>query len=324
MKKEVEPGKIAVIIVTFNGIKWIKDCLESLLHSSFSISIVVVDNNSSDGTVSFIRDNFGTQVRIIELKQNIGFGKGNNVGLRYVLKEDFDYVFLVNQDAIVHRDTINNLVAVASRHPEFYVLSPIHLDGSGKELESYFKRFMAENENKFYADHILNSNKKEIYEVTFINAAAWLLPIRTLNTIGGFDPIFDHYGEDDNYCQRVRFHGGKIGVVSNSFIRHYSKIRTYPQNYLFSDLFYKDYKRTLEIKYGDLNLQLREKMISQEKRKVVVRAFENIVNFRFYPFKVYSRLHRVIKNSFKDITRSRMINSIKKANYLELEDNNKV
>ncbi len=47
---------------------------------------------------------------------------------------------------------------------------------------------------------------KDVYDFNFISAAAWLLPINTLKMIGGFDPIFFHYGEDENYCQRIKYH----------------------------------------------------------------------------------------------------------------------
>ena len=61
---------------------------------------------------------------------------------------------------------------------------------------------------------------KEVYDTKYVNAAAWLLPRKTLETVGGFDPIFSHYGEDDNYIHRVIFHGMKIGVCPFSVVVH--------------------------------------------------------------------------------------------------------
>ena len=60
----------------------------------------------------------------------------------------------------------------------------------------------------------------DIYETNFVNAAAWLLPRKTLERVGGFDPIFKHYEEDDNYSNRVRYHGLKIGVCPSAKIIH--------------------------------------------------------------------------------------------------------
>jgi len=61
---------------------------------------------------------------------------------------------------------------------------------------------------------------KDIYTVDFVNAAAWLLPCTILKIVGGFDPIFFHYGEDDNYMQRVIYHGFKIGVCAKVTVCH--------------------------------------------------------------------------------------------------------
>ena len=91
--------KVFVIIVTYKGKRWYDRCFGSLRQSTIPLQTIVVDNASNDGTVDYIRENY-PEIYLIESKENLGFGKGNNLGLRYALDHGCDYVFLLNQDAV--------------------------------------------------------------------------------------------------------------------------------------------------------------------------------------------------------------------------------
>ena len=96
--------KIFAIVITYNGQKWYDRCFGSLSASETPVEIVVVDNASSDDTVGFIKERF-PGVHLIESKENLGFAKANNIGIRYALDNDADFVFLLNQDAWIEKDT---------------------------------------------------------------------------------------------------------------------------------------------------------------------------------------------------------------------------
>lgn len=212
--------EVFVVVITYNGMQWIEDCLNSVERSSIQASTVVIDNASTDNTVSFISKNFPS-VNILNNSENLGFGKANNLGMSYAIKNGADYVFLLNQDAYLQNDTLEILVRKHQENNEFGLLSPIHLNGDGTRLDRNFSNYITYDDNKeFYSDHVLNNVNEIPYEVPFVNAAAWLLPKATLEKIGGFDPIFFHYGEDDNYCQKLVYEGLKIGVVANCYVRH--------------------------------------------------------------------------------------------------------
>lgn len=310
--------KVFVIIVTYNGMKWIEESIRSVLNSTLKVAVVVVDNNSADATVSFVRESFKDEdVYLIESKENLGFGKGNNLGMSHGLKNGADYVFLLNQDAFVENDTIEKLVQVSSNNAEYGIISPIHLNVEGSALEAYFSDFVDRSSSPyFYSDFILKKKRNEIYETKFVNAAAWLIPKKTLNEVGGFDPIFWHYGEDDNYCQRIVYHHYKIGVVPEAFIRHDSNIRATPPDYLFSDKFYNDYIKVLQVKYANINVRLSEKAVSYEKKKIIKEFIENCLNFKFHPIKKYFKQYKLIDKTFVGINISRKINEKKAPHYL--------
>jgi GT2 family glycosyltransferase len=157
----------------------------------------------------------------------LGFGKANNIGLRKAIIENADYVFLLNQDAWIFEDTINRLLTVAVENKEYGIFSPIHLNKQGNRLEKQFQYFLNEsNTNGFVSDSYLG-NFKSIYSTNFVSAAAWLLPIHAVKKIGLFDPLYFHYGEDDDYIHRARYHGFKIGIVPSSTIVHDAIFKTW-------------------------------------------------------------------------------------------------
>lgn len=207
------------IIVTYNAMKWVDKCLESLRQSDVKVYPVIIDNCSVDDTVSYIENNY-PEVHLITNDKNKGFGQANNQGIEYAYKEGATHFFLLNQDAWVHKDTITKLIDVQDKH-ELAIASPIHLNGRGDLLDyNYFVYSVINDYNlNFVSDLILNS-LKPYYCVAKINAAAWMISKKTIETVGGFDPIFFHYGEDGNYCQRVQHHGGKIAFVTGSYIHH--------------------------------------------------------------------------------------------------------
>ena len=212
--------KIISIIVTYNGEKWIQKCLQSLEASSIPTDIFIVDNCSNDNTISIIEENF-PYARIEKSNANLGFGKANNLAIRESMKNRFDYIFLLNQDAIIQPNTIEKLVSVQKSDKHYGILSPIQLDGSGNELETAFLNFLVRsNSTNFFSDSILNKSENQIYKVEFVNAASWLISYECIKKVGGFDPIFYMYGEDNDYINRIRYHGFKLGIYPSSFICH--------------------------------------------------------------------------------------------------------
>lgn len=217
----MEITKVFVVIVTYNGHQWYDRCFQSLRHSLIPVQTIVVDNASTDGSVDYINDKY-KEVYTIPLPRNIGFGQANNRGIRYALNQGCDYVFLLNQDAWVEENTISRLVGFHQNNKEYGILSPIHLTPDWncieKGLLTYLDDFKTTDRTLF--EDLYFNRIKDIYESSYINAAAWLLPRKTLTTVGGFDPIFFQYGEDDNYIRRVIYHGFKIGICPMARMVH--------------------------------------------------------------------------------------------------------
>lgn len=310
--------KILLVIVTYNGSKWIEACINSVLNGSLVPDIFIVDNNGSDDTVEIIKNKFSEKVTLIQSDKNLGFGKANNIGLTYALQNNYDFVFLLNQDAFLEFNTLERLVEVSIKNNEYGILSPIHLNADGSKLEMYFSEFVNYRNNPyFYSDFVMTKAIKDVYDFKFISAAAWLLPLNTLKNIGGFDPIFWHYGEDDNYCQRVLYHNFKIGVVTNTFVKHDTKIRQYNNDYLYSTRYFQDYEKDLQVKYGNINYQSHVDVLLYERKKLVKLLLLSFIRFDFKCVKATFTKLKNVKKIIDQIINSRNINVSMGSHYIE-------
>lgn len=223
--------ELFVIIVTYKGKQWYDRCFTSLRESTIPVQTIVVDNASNDGTVEYIRENY-PEIHLIESKENLGFGRANNIAMRYALDNGCDYVFLLNQDAWIEPDTLAKLVEIHKKYPDYGILSPMHLNVEKDKIEKGLINYLDDKKitDKALFEDLYFNRLREVYNTNYVNAAAWLLPRKALETVGGFDPIFTHYGEDDNYMHRVLYHNIKIGVCPLCRVVHDTERRIIASN----------------------------------------------------------------------------------------------
>jgi len=205
--------KVLVIVVTYNGMKWIDKCLSSIRGSSVCTDAMVIDNASDDGTPHYVSKNY-PEIKVVENRGNLGFGQANNMGLQHALDNGYDYVYLLNQDAWLMPDTIEKLIKVNLEKPDFGILSPLQLEGNMQHLDhSVVGKLGSWPISKELIDDMCFNRLRNVYAVTQIPAAHWLMSREAIRRVGGFSPTFYHYGEDDNYADRLYYHNMKLGVL---------------------------------------------------------------------------------------------------------------
>jgi len=302
--------EIYILIVTYNSMTWLPKALASLPSE---YKTIIVDNNSKDETVNYVKEKY-PNIILFQQNQNLGFGGGNNLGIKYALKNNAEYIFLLNQDAYLMDNTIKKLIEVHQSNPEYGVLSPVHLNGTGTKFDRNFSYYLDYDKNEDFYFDALHKNLKTVYDVPFVNAAAWLLPKKTIELIGYFDPIFFHYGEDVNYCQRVVYNKLKIGVVPNSFVKHDrlgSKIKEGKQ---FTAEYYKNIERRLKMQWADINKD--DKIIhSQFEAKIKSLNKKRLKSQLKLKFKTSSNLKQekaLLVKIYNEVQSSRTINKKKK------------
>jgi len=195
---------ILVIIVSYNFERWMEKCLGSLQQSAMPVDVVVIDNASQDNTTHRIRNEY-PWVHLIANNENLGFGQANNLGLSIAIRQAYKAVFLLNQDAWIEADVIKLLHQVSEANPTYGILSPKHMTGKGDKLDPGFAHYINQS--------ALSATDNTPIATPFINAAIWYIPIAVLKEVGGFSPLFYHYGEDKDYVNRLHFHGYKVGYI---------------------------------------------------------------------------------------------------------------
>ncbi|SDW85954.1 Glycosyltransferase, GT2 family [Lutibacter oricola] len=301
-------SNVFIVIATYNSIQWIEQCLNSIPKDC---NTVIIDNNSSDNTVSFIKEKFPKSY-LIEEKENLGFGKANNIGISYALNRGAEYIFLLNQDAYLEQDTISKLIQASKENPNYGILSPIHLNGNGSKLDSNFAVYIQQN-RELQFDSLKGNIENKPYNVSFVNAASWFIPKNTFEKIGGFDPIFYHYGEDNNFCQRVIYHKLKVGVVPDVYIKHdredrvAKKEQSFKEKLVLKERFYKS-------KWANINVNLKPNKIKKKKLKQIIKDLMLLrIKSAYSQFKEYRMTLRILPAIYK----SRNLNKMKGKHYLK-------
>ena len=287
--------KIYTIIVTYNAMKWAEKCFTSLRNSSISVQVIVVDNGSTDGTQDFIKKNFA-EIDLIQSERNLGFGKANNIGIEKAYKNGADFFYLMNQDAWLYENSLSELIKVYDHYSDknaIGILSPMHLDGSEKLLDIFLDKYIATNfeKTRLISDLYLQ-NVKPYYEISFINAAHWLIPKDTIETVGGFNPYFFHYGEDNEYVNRLHYHKKKILLVPSSKVVHDGKQKLGKVDYS------QHHDLGIETKIINPN---NENAFYLEKKSLRQSMIKNIVTRNKKEFQKAQKKYRKITDEEKDL-----------------------
>ena len=284
--------QILVIIITYNAMPWAERCLGSLMTSSIVPTILVIDNGSTDGTPTFIIEKY-PNVIFRQSGKNLGFGRANNLGLKYALENDFNYVYLLNQDAWVAPDTFEKLIKISTENPDYGLISPMQMNADLYHIDKNFCYGLFDYKNKEVINDLYNGNLKNIYETTpFIMAAHWFMTQECIEKVGGFSPTFKHYGEDNNYAERVVFHGFKIGVAPLLRVVHDRSERVVqPSKEIF--LNYIFFLVNLSSPYDTRIIVLLIKMIKNQIYNIIKHKSLKPIS---YIFQIVLQLPTILKN----------------------------
>lgn len=212
--------RVCIIVLLWNGEKWINSCLNSIYNSDFkNFNIIVVDNGSIDRGSEIISEQYPV-VQLIRNKKNIGFAGGCNIGIKYALNTRADLIVLLNQDLVVEKQWLSSIVSVLKKYPEIGIASPMQYTYNGTELDKNFLDLLLSN-SRFKNDFTNNNELEETYELNRVIGAAMVIRRSLFLKVGLFDPLYFAYGEETDLCRRAIFHGFKISVITASKINHW-------------------------------------------------------------------------------------------------------
>lgn len=221
---------LSVVIVNYQTFELTKNTINSILEYDypFSVEIVVVDNASSDDSLSRLKDYFKDKVRFIASEKNNGFAAGNNQALRQV---NGKYQLLLNSDTIVWENTLNDIYDYMESHEDVGACGcRVLLEGG--DLDKACKRSFPNVKNSFFRlFHIPTKSKDdnynltdlpddEVYEIDCLTGAFMFMRKSALDEVGLLDETFFMYGEDIDLCYRIKNGGWKIVYYGKSKITH--------------------------------------------------------------------------------------------------------
>jgi hypothetical protein len=224
---------ISVVVVTWNAQRFIMECLTSLHEAAVAspMEIILVDNASIDGTPETVRRNF-PGVRLIGSEKNLGFAKGNNVGLAVCHGR---YICLINPDVNIPPECIPNLLQYMESHPDVGMIGPGLIGWDGKPgrstmkfptlwnlfcraiaLDRIFKR------SRLFGSFLMNDfHPDEAQDVDVLNGWFWMVRREALAEVGTLDRRLFMYGDDLDWSHRFHQAGWRVVLYPGAQATHY-------------------------------------------------------------------------------------------------------
>lgn len=224
--------EVSIIIVNYNTKDLLKDCIKSIKEKTLGVEyeIIVVDNDSSDGSIEMLRKEF-PDIRAISSGANLGFGKANNLGMKHA---NGKYMFLLNSDTILVNDAVTKFYNIAedleSKGYNIGALGSILLNADGNTCHSYYSFITPKSEIReaiakylpfLLPKEIMNPPMvKGIKSVDYVTGADMFVPKKVFETTGGFDPDFFMYCEEVDWQKRMHESGYDRLIVEGPQIIH--------------------------------------------------------------------------------------------------------
>jgi len=224
--------KLSIVILCWNDVKVIADCLASIYAGTRAINfeVIVSDNGSTDGSMEFIRKNY-PQVRVIENGRNLRFAKGNNVAIQ---ASQGEYVLILNPDTIIHDGALDTLVAYADKHPEAgaFGCKVLNADGSlqgyarplptprSEWMAAFWLKPLSCLSDWFHSGLYWGWKGDTEREVGWLAGCFILARGDLVKRLGSFDEQFFYYFEDTDLCRRIWEAGYSIIYTPEASITH--------------------------------------------------------------------------------------------------------
>jgi len=255
--------QLSIIIVNYNVKHFLEQCLCSVQKAvaGMQSETIVIDNNSSDNSLQYLQDRFGS-VKFIANKENVGFAKACNQGLAVSKGK---YVLFLNPDCIVPEDCFKKCILFLDEHPDAGGLGIKMLDGKGQFLKESKRAFpspltslyklvglakLYPRSKTFSKYHLGHLNENENHEVDVLAGAFMMLKKEVLDRTGGFDETFFMYGEDVDLSYRIQKAGYKNYYFSGSSIIHFKGESTRKGSMNYVRMFYNAMSIFVKKHYG--------------------------------------------------------------------------
>ena len=230
---------LIIAIVNYNTKNLVKYCVKNIISLNLPLSyqIIIIDNNSSDGSADFIEKHLiprNNNVKLIRTSKNIGFGKGYNYGLKGV---HCRYVLLINSDIIIQNDSIQNLYRFMEENEQCAIAGPklLYPDQSVQQTFHRWPKMLTPIYRRtFLGKFSFGLRELKRYDMKesdgsvptscdWVVGACMLIRKKIWDMVGGFDVRYFLYYEDIDICREVSARGYEVWYYPDTHIIHYHK-----------------------------------------------------------------------------------------------------
>lgn len=266
--------KASIIVLSWNGIDYIADCLDGVLSQGDSdFEVIVVDNGSSDGSADFVAQHY-PQVRLIRHERNLGFAAGNNAGLRTATG---DVLVLLNQDTVVQPGWLAACVEALEGCPDAGIVGAKILGMDGCTLQhagGYVEHPLALGKHYGYGERDAGQYD-EPRRVEFVTGAAMAFKREVLSQIGLLDEgFYPGYFEDVDFCYRARAVGYAVWYVPQAVLHHHESASMRRDSYRGHCYYYRNRLRFVLKHYTVF--QIARQFVPAESERVAHMPLEEL------------------------------------------------
>lgn len=293
---------VSVIIVSFNGLDWLKICLPSVLQSEYpNVEIIVIDNASTDGSGIYLQNEWKNLAKIIHLDKNIGFASGSNLGFENATG---DVIALLNNDTEVDKYWLSEALSCLYKAEEVGAVQPRmmqmndrrKIDCIGLAMSPFgYSLQIGHNEidSGFY-DNVLD---------IWGNGGALILKRKVLERTGLFDDLFFLYCEDLDLSWRIKLSGYKIITCKSSLVYHAgsSTTKKLPSSFVV----YHSTKNHILLWIKNYSTQSLITKLPISLVLIICLMFYELVSGRSYRFSVRTKAFSWVFRNLAEILRTR-------------------
>lgn len=272
---------INILILNWNGMDVLNRCLESILSSTYkNYTITVIDNGSKDKSIDNI-DKISSKINIIKIGENLGYSKGYNFAFDKIKNHDDDYYLLLNNDTTMNKDTLESLFLAIKHFGPNNIYSPKIINSNNNSIWYAGGKI---NSLTNLSSHIgINSHEDTVIfktDVTdFVSGCAMLIKKSLVESLNGFNEVFNFYYEDIDLCLRAKKATDVKCIFVNNSIVYHKISKSMGGRFSFIKIYYKIIS---SIKFLYIN------------NNFLMFIFYLLINIIVLPFKLFFKILKLI------------------------------
>ena len=285
---KINKPSIAVILVNWKKYNLTSNCINSLNKSNYkNFKIILVDNEYSEKSLIELKNKYNELI-VFKEKNNLGFAGGNNIGIRYALENDYDYIMLLNNDTEVKENFILPLVERMEKNLFLAAVQPLILNFSNKSIiwnaGGKLNKFLGLTSTRLNNNKLNSSIVFDDY-TDWISGCCILIKSEILTKVGLLDEKFFNYYEDVDWSLRMKNLGYDLGFVKESIIYHHgsssSKNKKNKEGVISSKIHYFNIRNHILLLKKHKNLFNFFGIVFFQIIKITSYIFYFLIRFRF-------------------------------------------